>query len=89
MSAPDLRVVFDVKFLRGEKVQLQKFKVASGYQYDVMLEYPEGTTNLATVAQRVGEYSRGKITLFTILTYDTHGTEHMGFRYDERHPKGE
>ncbi len=68
---------------------LTDFCVTKAYQYDVYLEYPVGVMTLATVAQKVGEYdSRSDIPLqsltYTVLTYDTHGTQHKGFRRDER-----
>ena len=85
ISAPDMRVVFEVMLERGgENVELQHFKVTPGYQYEVSLEHPKGVINRATVAQRMGQYARGKVTLYSIMTYDTHGTENKGFRKDER-----
>ena len=62
---------------------LPSFTVTPAYQYDIFLEHPAGVTNLATVAQKIGEYERDCVT-HTMLTYDTHGTEHKGFRRDER-----
>ena len=66
------------------------FRVTPAYQYDVFLEHPLGTEpKPATVAQRIGEYSpKDNESWFSVLPYDTRGTEHKGFRYDERHPNG-
>lgn len=70
---------------------LTDFRVSPAYQYDVLLEHPATVTNRATVAQKIGKYKRGgksasgALSLTNrILTYDTHGTEHKGFRRDER-----
>ena len=94
MQAPDLRAVFEVEAtsdMRGVGVTLDasnsdfltRFRVTPAYQYDVYLEHPAAVTNRATVAQKIGKYVRGGGT-YTMLTYDTHGTEHRGFRRDER-----
>ncbi len=90
LKAPDLRAVFEVEAAAdGRQTQighsdfLTDFRVTKGYQYDVFLEHPNAVTNLATVAQKIGEYLRGGLN-YTVLTYDTHGTEHKGFRKDER-----
>lgn len=96
VEAPELRAVLEVEAasdsrkpgqsLASEQVDfLQDFRVTPAYQYDVFLEHPAGITNRATIAQKVGEYARedeGKG--YSIITYDTHGTEHKGFRTDER-----
>lgn len=93
VEAPEMRAVFEVERRRCTSVNqtsknfLTDFSVTPAYQFDVFLEHPSNVSNLATVAQRVGEYSREGYD-FTVLTYDTHGTEHKGFRYDERHPNG-
>ena len=90
VKAPELRAVFEVEAhsnLRPSNEAyvdaLTDFRVEPAYQYDVFLEHPTLITNRATVAQKIGEYSRG-ISAFTVLTYDTHGTENKGFRKDER-----
>jgi hypothetical protein len=94
VQAPELRAVFEVeaasdKRATGEVIGnanvdfLTRFKVTPAYQYDVFLEHPTTITNRATVAQKIGRYKR-EGTNYTILTYDTHGTEHKGFRRDER-----
>lgn len=97
LYAPEMRAVFEVEAAsdrRGSAIDarqmdfLTKFRVMPAYQYDVFLEHPRGTKpKLATVAQKIGEWDRngGK---YSLLTYDTHGTEHKGFRYDEKHPNG-
>lgn len=69
---------------------IEKFAVEPAYQYDVFLKCPNVVYSQpfgvrATVAQLL--YSTNKVP--PIITYDTHGTEHRGFRYDERHPNGE
>jgi len=88
VKSPDLRAVFqidaDANERKNEKRVLQNFKVIPGYQYDVSLVYPKGTTNLATVAQRMGEIQYGQDLVYSVFTYDTHGTENKGFRKDER-----
>ncbi len=93
LYAPEMRAVFEVEAAsdrRGSAIDasqmdfLTKFRVMPAYQYDVFLEHPRGSEpKLATVAQKIGEWDRngGKSSL---LTYDTHGTEHKGFRQDER-----
>lgn len=64
---------------------LTKFRVTPAYQYDVYVEHPAFVTNRATVAQRLSVYSRfASEAASTVVTYDTHGTEHKGFRQDER-----
>ena len=94
LYAPELRAVFEVEAASDSREVtshpaaynldfLTDFKVTPAYQYDVFLEHPVGVTNLATVAQKIGKYARGGAN-YTILTYDTHGTEHKGFRRDER-----
>lgn len=94
VQAPELRAVFEVEAasdMRGEGAALDasncdfltRFRVTPAYQYDIYLEHPAAVTNRATVAQKIGEYSR-KGRDYTMLTYDTHGTEHKGFRRDER-----
>lgn len=94
VQAPELRAVFEVEAASGKRAAgasigdanvdfLTRFKVTPAYQYDVFLEHPASVTNRATVAQKVGRYKR-EGTLYTIITYDTHGTEHKGFRRDER-----
>ncbi len=98
--APDLRAVLEIEAASQRrdgafnlpdaepKVStnlnfLADFRVTPAYQYDIFLEHPAAVTNLATVAQKIGEYSRYGYDI-TVLTYDTHGTEHKGFRQDER-----
>ena len=94
LYAPELRVVFEVEAASDKrKVDshpevsnldfLTDFKVTPAYQYDVFIEHPAAVTNRATVAQKIGKYARGGVN-YAILTYDTHGTEHKGFRRDER-----
>ena len=93
--APELRAVLEVEAasdMRKEGVAidpaylnfLTNFRVTPAYQYDVFLEHPMTVTNRATVAQKIGKYQRDAVGCYTILTYDTHGTEHKGFRRDER-----
>lgn len=92
VEAPELRAVFEVEAVSSKRTGgkiadidfLTDFKVTPAYQYDVFLEHPVAVTNLATVAQKVGTYARGAQNSITMLTYDTHGTEHKGFRRDER-----
>ena len=91
VQAPELRAVFEVEAASDarphQKAQedfLRDFKVTPAYQYDVFLEHPYSVTNRATVAQMIGTYDRSGGNKYTILTYDTHGTEHKGFRQDER-----
>ena len=87
--SPDLSAVFEVETPLGSKSRgksdfLTDFRVTPAYQYDVSLIHPSSVTNRATVAQKTGKYHRLGYT-YTVLTYDTHGTEHKGFRYDEKH----
>lgn len=98
IESPELRAVFEVEATSdmrngGDMADyvnfLTDFYVKPAYQYDIFLEYPATVTNLATVAQKIGKYGRlenvNQATLaYTILTYDTHGTENKGFRKDER-----
>lgn len=91
--APELRVVLEVEAssslrdgtLKPTHEVLTDFRVTPAYQYDVFLEHPVSVTNRATVAQRVktGTYNAFG-TANTVRTYDTHGTDHRGFRQDER-----
>lgn len=94
IKAPDLRAVFEVVAAsdarpeaadKSEKDFLTWFRVTPAYQYDILLEHPAARTNLATVAQRIliGKSARGA-NKYSVRTYDTHGTEHKGFRQDER-----
>lgn len=94
VQAPELRAVFEVEAasdMRGDGVTLDasncdsltRFRVTPAYQYDIYLEHPAAVTNRATVAQKIGKYYRDS-RYYTMLTYDTHGTEHKGFRRDER-----
>ena len=95
LKAPELRAVFEVLAASDSRPLsdptaananvnfLTEFKVTPAYQYDVFLEHPAGVTNLATVAQKIGNYKRFGVN-YTMLTYDTHGTENKGFRKDER-----
>lgn len=98
VQAPEMRTIFEFETNpqndRQENPIVTKFKVTPGYQYDISLVHPEGVTNLATVAQRMGKYTYNSTSgsqattannsLFTVLTYDTHGTDNKGFRKDER-----
>ena len=94
LRSPELRAVFEIEaasdMRTGSKLNeeiendfLTNFKVTPAYQFDVYIEHPAMVTNLATVAQRIGDSSRTGPG-YTTLTYDTHGTEHKGFRRDER-----
>lgn len=92
VQAPELRAVVEVEAfssLRGGALDnsnldfLTNFRVTPAYQYDIFLEHPRFVTNRATVAQIIGKYNRAK-PAYTVVTYDTHGTEHKGFRQDER-----
>ena len=92
VCAPEMRAVFEVEAASdmrptAEKANnvdvLTEFGVTPAYQYDVFLEHPNSVVNRATVAQKIGKYNR-RGTTHTVLTYDTHGTEHKGFRQDER-----
>lgn len=97
--APELRAVLEVegasdKRAGGNSVgpndntdSVANFRVTPAYQYDIFLEYPPGVTNRATVAQKIGKYQRGGLN-YTLLTYDTHGTDNKGFRKDERDHAG-
>ena len=96
LKAPELRAVLEVEpvFIKqkGDKEVLADFRVSPAYQYDVFLEHPKDMLKRATVAQKIGIYddrNGKKSSNYTVLTYDTHGTENKGFRYDERHPNGE
>jgi hypothetical protein len=62
---------------------LSDFRVEPAYQYDIFLEHPASVVNLATVVQKIGRTERG-VKNYTMLTYDTHGTENKGFRKDEK-----
>ena len=98
VEAPELRAVFEIEAASDSRKPgapidasnedfLTDFRVTPAYQYDVFLEHPACVTNRATVAQKIGKYSRldrGTVGGYTMLTYDTHGTEHKGFRQDER-----
>lgn len=90
VQAPELRAVFEVEAASDQRRGganldfLTNFKVTPAYQYDVFVEHPALVTNRATVAQKIGTYNRGQGLYYTVLTYDTHGTEHKGFRRDER-----
>lgn len=91
VQAPELRAVFEVEAVANDRKGgvhnvdfLTNFKVTPAYQYDVFLEHPAFVTNRATVAQKIGTYNRSSGQYFTVLTYDTHGTDHKGFRQDER-----
>ena len=93
ICAPELRAVVEVEAcsnsrngeLKSNCIRLTDFRVTPAYQYDVFVEHPALVTNRATVAQKVitGKYSAFG-TGNTVRTYDTHGTEHKGFRRDER-----
>jgi len=89
IKAPELRAVIEVETTSNNRSTssscdfLTNFRVTSAYQYDVFLEHPSLVTNRATVAQKIGAYDRFGLT-YTMLTYDTHGTENKGFRKDER-----
>ena len=94
VMAPDLRAVFEVEGLsdkRPDEVSsgrdfLTDFRVTPAYQYDIFIEHPSNVTNLATVAQKVlvEKGARASQDRNAVRTYDTHGTEHKGFRRDER-----
>ena len=94
VHAPELRAVFEVQASSDKRTKtsspdaseenfLTDFIVTPAYQYDVFLEHPPSVTNKATVAQKTGKYTRGGLA-YKLLTYDTHGTDHKGFRQDER-----
>lgn len=98
-SAPELRAVFEVISVAKSTVAISDFRVTPAYQYDISLIRPElmyrdksgvmcydYVTNLATVAQKSGR-KRNQFQeelSYTMLTYDTHGTENNGWRKDER-----
>lgn len=94
--APELRAVFEVEAHEDDRSGsvsenwLTDFRVTPAYQYDVFIEHPALVTNLATVAQRIGKNDlRKRVDTRAVLTYDTHGTDHKGFRRDEReHARG-
>ncbi|MBR5548726.1 MAG: hypothetical protein IKU71_03250 [Kiritimatiellae bacterium] len=96
VEAPELRAVFEVEAASDARPHqndqedfVRDFRVTPAYQYDVFLEHPYTVTNRATVAQIIGTYERFSGNQFTVLTYDTHGTENKGFRRDEReHARG-
>ena len=93
MIAPALRAVFEFGATsdarKGDSLDssnydyLTNFRVTPAYQYDIFIEHPKDVLRLATVTQRVGEDSRYGEN-YTMLTYDTHGTENKGFRKDEK-----
>ena len=93
VKAPELRAVFEVEATSNlreavplaatEYDFLSDFKVTRAYQFDVFLEHPHSVTNHATVGQKTGTYTRANPN-YTVITYDTHGTENKGFRKDER-----
>ncbi len=94
VNAPELRAVFEFEAASDKRNgdgtldnsnidYLTNFRVTPAYQYDIFIEHPDTVTNRATVAQRIGQYDRFGLK-YTVLTYDTHGTEHKGFRRDER-----
>ena len=93
VKAPELRAVFEVEATSNlreavplaatEYDFLSDFKVTRAYQFDVFLEHPHSVTNHATVGQKTGTYTRASPN-YTVITYDTHGTENKGFRKDER-----
>lgn len=94
VTAPPMRAVFEIEAAAdrtsGKMDFLTDFRVTPAYQFDIFLEHPDDVFQLATVAQKYGKYNRDGHSLydFTMLTYDTHGTEHKGFRWDEKHGKG-
>ena len=65
---------------------LTDFRVTPAYQFDVFLEHPVSVTNRATVVQLVmtGHQDNRGNEILAVRTYDTHGTEHKGFRKDEK-----
>lgn len=95
LCAPDLRAVFEIEAASDKRKpgavidsnanenSLTEFRVTPAYQFDIYVEHPEDNMELATVAQKIGEWQRSA-TDYTILTYDTHGTENKGFRKDEK-----
>ena len=100
VEAPDLRAVLEVEASADSRPEdkddqntggnkndfLTDFRVTPAYQFDVFLEHPIFVTNRATVAQLVmtGSKDRRGNEVLSVRTYDTHGTEHKGFRQDER-----
>ena len=97
--SPELRVVFEIETTSDSRPMLKSednedsgkldflsyLKVTPAYQYDVFIEHPTMVTNKATVAQKVVDASSTARTKpKVVITYDTHGTENKGFRYDER-----
>ena len=90
LNAPELRAVFEVEAaskLRPDERYVNAitdFRVTPAYQYDIFLEHPQGVTNRATVAQKIGEITNPNDPPCPVMTYDTHGTENKGFRKDER-----
>ena len=100
VHAPDLRAVLEYEAFsptrqnqseverRPNVDSLTKFRVTPAYQYNVYVEHPILVTNCATIAQKVGKYrkttGRAAGLDYSIVTYDTHGTENKGFRKDER-----
>lgn len=97
VEAPELRAVFEVERSEGSAPNssvgsssisgdfIKKFLVTPAYQYDVFIEHPKTVVERATIAQKVLRYDRKTETdPCTVITYDTHGTEHKGFRRDER-----
>lgn len=92
VHAPDMRAVFEVEAASDRRPLsgtdknsycnfLTGFRVTPAYQYEVYVEYP--ARERATVAQKIGTYDRSG-NGYTMITYDTHGTENKGFRKDER-----
>lgn len=95
LEAPELRVVIEVDAVSSKRNggmmtadeydMVTKLRVTPAWQYDVYLEHPEGVINLATVAQKIGTHEYDfDYPDYSLLTYDTHGTENKGFRKDER-----
>lgn len=98
--APELRAVFEVEAVSDKRPEregaptglaesdvnrLTRFRVTPAYQYDIFIEHPQNVTNRATVAQKMVKYGKTvRDTVYSVRTYDTHGTEHKGFRRDER-----
>ena len=92
VHAPELRAVFEVDARSSKRSAtlndsdmdaLTGFRVTPAYQYDVYIEHPNSITNRATVAQKFGTFRDGN-NGYAVLTYDTHGTDHKGFRKDEK-----
>ena len=94
VKSPELRAVLEVEGSSDKRPDpsstdatfMSSLRVTPAYQYDVFLEHPHGVTNLATVAQRIAMSTvpGRKGEAYSVFTYDTHGTEHKGFRQDER-----